>query len=131
MAKLHTTLKIKEEPLKWMQEIADYKGICFTDISYNAGLKGESYSRVAIADYNADGLNDILFNGKYLYKNENGLQFTEVSDSGGLADLNSNGGIFADFNKDGLLDFVSYSHSSQGRGDQLLKNNDNKSFKCE
>ena len=128
MAKLHTTLKIKEEPLQWMQKIAEYKGICFTDISYNAGLKGEGYSRVAIADYNADGLNDILFNGKYLYKNEGGLQFTEVSDSAGLADLNSSGGIFADFNKDGLLDLVSYSHSSQGRGDQLLKNNDNVKF---
>ncbi|HNZ33440.1 MAG TPA: CRTAC1 family protein [Candidatus Cloacimonas sp.] len=125
---LHRDLKIKEEPLQWMQKIANYKGICFEDLSDKANLNKKGYTRVALADYNSDGLVDILFNGKYLYKNTGNMQFSEVTDSVGLTDLHSNGGIFADFNKDGLLDFVSYSHSSVGRGDQLMKNIDNTSF---
>lgn len=128
MNRLRTELKIKEEPLKWMQNIAGYKGICFEDISDNANLAGKGYSRVALADYNSDGLIDILFNGKFLYKNAGKLQFIEVTDSAGCKDLNGSGGIFADFNKDGLLDFVSYSHSSDGQGDQLMKNMDNTRF---
>lgn len=128
ITKLHTDLKIKEEPLKWMRKMMNYKGICFEDKSENAGLNGKGYTRVALADYNSDGFTDILFNGKYLYRNEGKMKFTELTDSAGLANLSSNGGIFADFNKDGLLDLVSYSHSAEGRGDQLLKNMDNIRF---
>jgi len=126
--KLHTDLKIKEEPLQWMRNMMNYKGIRFEDKSENAGLYNKGYMRVALADYNSDGFTDILFNGKYLYRNEGKIKFTEVTDSAGLANLNSSGGIFADFNKDGLLDLVAYSHSTDGRGDQLLKNNDNVKF---
>ena len=126
--KLHTNLKIKEEPLQWMRNMMNYKGIRFEDKSENAGLYNKGYMRVALADYNSDGFTDILFNGKYLYRNEGKIKFTEVTDSAGLANLNSSGGIYADFNKDGLLDLVAYSHSTDGRGDQLLKNNDNVKF---
>ena len=126
--KLHTDLKIKEEPLQWMRNMMNYKGIRFEDKSENAGLYNKGYMRVALADYNSDGFTDILFNGKYLYRNEGKIKFTEVTDSAGLANLNSSGGIYADFNKDGLLDLVAYSHSTDGRGDQLLKNNDNVKF---
>ena len=126
--KLHTDLKIKEEPLQWMRNMMNYKGIRFEDKSENAGLYNKGYMRVALADYNSDGFTDILFNGKYLYRNEGKIKFTEVTNSAGLANLNSSGGIFADFNKDGLLDLVAYSHSTDGRGDQLLKNNDNVKF---
>ena len=126
--KLHTDLKIKEEPLQWMRNMMNYKGIRFEDKSENAGLYNKGYMRVALADYNSDGFTDILFNGKYLYRNEGKIKFTEVTDSAGLANLNSSGGIFADFNKDGLLDLVAYSHSTDGRGDKLLKNNDNVKF---
>ena len=126
--KLHTDLKIKEEPLQWMRNMMNYKGIRFEDKSENAGLYNKSYTRVALADYNSDGFTDILFNGKYLYRNEGKIKFTEVTNSAGLANLNSSGGIFADFNKDGLLDLVAYSQSADGRGDQLLKNNDNVKF---
>ena len=126
--KLHTDLKIKEEPLQWMRNMMNYKGIRFEDKSENAGLYNKGYMRVALADYNSDGFTDILFNGKYLYRNEGKIKFTEVTNSAGLANLNSSGGIFADFNKDGLLDLVAYSQSADGRGDQLLKNNDNVKF---
>ena len=45
---LHRDLKIKEEPLQWMQKIANYKGICFEDLSDKANLNKKG---VEIAQY--------------------------------------------------------------------------------
>lgn len=128
IATLRDELKLKDTPMVWMRKLMKYKGITFNDVSSEAGLDCKNYTRVALADYNNDSQTDILFNGKYLYRNEGGLRFSETTAEHGLADLNSAGGIFADFNKDGLLDLVSYSHAEDGSGDMLMKNMDNTRF---
>jgi len=125
---LQKDLKPSSSPLDWMRKLMNYRGICFDDYTATSGLAGKSYTRVALADYDNDGATDLLFNGRYLYKNDDSLSFSEVSEMAGLDKLNSAGGIFADFNKDGLLDFVAYGHSEDGNGDLLMKNMDNSRF---
>jgi len=125
---LHSELKVKTSVMDWMRKLYKYKGIVFEDVSEQAGLAGSSYNRVALGDYNADGLTDILFSGSHLLANTGDMNFEDVSESAGLNNLSSNGGLFADFNKDGKLDFVSYSQNADGDGDKLLKNMDNTRF---
>ena len=125
---IHEKQKIKLSLMDWMRSLKNYKGVEFVDLSQKAGLEGKNYSRVALGDYNNDGLIDILFSGKYLYRNEGNWSFSEVSQESGLAELSSAGGLFADFNKDGRLDLLSYGHAEDGSGDLLLKNMDNTRF---
>lgn len=125
---LHKELKIKLEPMQWARSLMKYKGIVFEDRSEDAGLKGKGYSRVAMGDYNSDGLLDLLFNGKYLYANKGNMSFADSTVAANLQNLNSNGGLFADFNRDGMLDILSLSHAEDSLGDRLMKNQDNKHF---
>ncbi len=125
---IHSDLRIKKPLIDWMRSLKKYKGIVFSDQSKQAGLEGKSFTRVALGDYNNDSLLDILFSGKYLYRNDNHFNFTDISQESGLTDVNSAGGIFADFNKDGYLDLLSYSHAEDGNGDLLLKNMENTRF---
>lgn len=117
-------LKIDDKPLSYLRKLFQYNSITFEDTN---ALPYARYSRVALADYDNDGLIDILLNGKHLYKNDGNFSFTAVQDSA-LASLNSSGGIFADFNKDGILDLVSISHSTTDEGDSLMKQNPDGSF---
>ena len=125
---IHASLGISTDTDTWMRKLMKYKGIVFADESSASGLNEKGYSRVALGDYNSDGLSDILFTGKYLYKNDGKMHFSDVSETANLSSLNSSGGLFADFNRDGLLDIVSLSHAEEGRGDQLLKNMDGTRF---
>ncbi len=128
ISNIHKELKIKQPIMNWMRKLSNYKGISFTDISDQAGLTGKGYSRVALADYNSDGLLDILFSGSTLLENSGEMNFTDVTDSVALGNVSGSGGLFADFNKDGKLDFVSYGHADDGSGDKLMKNMDNTRF---
>lgn len=125
---IHAELQISSSPMEWMREIMNYQGIVFDDVSEAAGISGKPYSRVALGDYNSDGMIDILFSGKYLYANLGNMAFADSSEAANLSSLNSSGGLFADFNKDGLLDIVSLSHSEDNNGERLMKNQDGNRF---
>lgn len=122
LTRIHKRLRIKQEPMAWARRLMNYRGIVFEDMTAVAGLDGNRESRVALADYDNDGLCDILLNGRRLYRNEGNWRFTDVTDKAGLADLKANGGLFADFNLDGRLDFMTISHSEERDGEQLIKN---------
>lgn len=125
IASILERLKIDSDPLNYLRNIFAYNGIIFEDTH---AMDGKRYTRVALADYNNDGKIDILFNGKYIYKNLGDFSFQPHPDSCLVQNLNSTGGIWADFNKDGYLDFVSISHASDGHGDALMKQNPDHSF---
>lgn len=128
LAFIFSDLKPDGELMDWIRSMYNYQGITFDDKTADAGLDGKRYTRISIGDYNANGTNDLLFNGKFLYRNEGDWQFTEVTAEANLDSLNSNGGLFADFNLDGKLDLVSLSHAETGQGEQLMKNMDNRHF---
>ncbi|GAB1467904.1 hypothetical protein MASR2M64_05960 [Candidatus Cloacimonadota bacterium] len=125
---IHKDLKLKSNPMQWMRELMGYKGIVFEDVSAASGLTDKGYSRVALADYNADGMIDILFSGSNLYANKGNMVFEDSTVVANLENLDSNGGLFADFNKDGLLDLVSFSSAEDGNGERLMKNMDGSRF---
>ncbi|MDY0150943.1 MAG: CRTAC1 family protein [Candidatus Cloacimonas sp.] len=125
---IHKELRIKEAPKVWQRKLMNYSGIVFGDASAASGLEGLGYTRVALGDYDADGLSDILFSGNYLYHNNGNMCFSDSSEAANLSKLNSSGGLFADFNRDGLLDLVSYSHAEDGMGEVLMKNMNGKRF---
>jgi len=109
---------IRQSPLEYLRQAFAYQGIIFEDTH---AFPNHRYTRVALADYDNDGLLDILFNGSDIYRNLGSFNFSAVSDSGAVARLQGNGGLWADFNKDGTLDFVSISHAADGNGDSLIK----------
>jgi hypothetical protein len=117
IARLLEGLGIQQSPLEYLRQTYGYQGITFED-SNGPDLP---YSRVAIADYDNDGLLDLLYNGNHIYHNEGDMYFKALSDSGAVASLNSNGGLWADFNLDGKLDIMSISHDADGNGEALLK----------
>ena len=128
LSTIHSELKISKDLMTWLRKLNKYQGITFDDKTTACGLDGKRYTRISIGDYNSDGRNDLLFNGKYLYRNEGNWQFSELTGEANLDSLNSNGGLFADFNLDGKLDLLSLSHAENGQGEQLLKNIDNSRF---
>ncbi len=128
LAAIHSELKISDSFITWLRKLNKYQGITFEDETTACGLNAKRYTRISIGDYNSDGMNDLLFNGKFLYRNEGNWQFTDTSAEANLDSLNSNGGLFADFNLDGKLDLVSLSHAENGQGEQLMKNMDNSRY---
>jgi hypothetical protein len=125
VSRILSELGENEEPMDYLRRIFDYDGIIFEDTK---SFAGQNYMRVALADYDNDGMIDILFNGRQIYRNEGDFVFSAHQDEYLVQSLNSSGGIWADFNKDGLLDFVSISHSDGGYGDALMKQNPDHSF---
>jgi hypothetical protein len=117
--------KINSDPISYLRDLFDYRGIVFED---SHAMEGKRYTRAALADYDNDGLVDILLDGKYIYRNLGDFNFEAHQDSFLAQNLSSSGGIWADFNRDGALDFVSISHNSEGKGDALMKQNPDASF---
>ena len=74
----------------------------FTDITAAAGIN--QFGRVAIADYDRDGDEDVLISGGYLWQNDGKAHFSYVSDALGLSGLAGGGGVWGDFDNDGRLD---------------------------
>ena len=137
IARLLANMKIQQSPEEHLRGIFEYDGIMFESqispfMAYTRQDPSEhvplTYTRVALADYDNDGLLDILLNGKHIFKNEGDWMMHTVSDSGAVASLASNGGLWADFNKDGTLDFMSISHNAEGNGEALLKGQGNGHF---
>ena len=87
----------------------DGNGI-FTDI--NAGLPGLDYGRVALVDYNCDGLLDVMLMGRdntnmtvtFIYKNEGNGVFTDIN--AGLPGVYQGSADWGDYNNDGYPDLL-------------------------
>ncbi|MEK7865777.1 MAG: FG-GAP-like repeat-containing protein [Planctomycetota bacterium] len=77
----------------------------FEDVTQAAGLTGCGAGRVAVGDYDADGFDDLLFQGA-LYRNDGKGVFVNVTKDAGLDGVGGAGALWADFDNDGLLDFV-------------------------
>lgn len=82
----------------------------FTDVTVSAGLAVEIYAMgVAVADYDNDGLPDILFTAvgqNRLFRNTGKGHFVDVTQKAGLAGRAafSTSAVWFDFDRDGLLD---------------------------
>jgi hypothetical protein len=84
----------------------------FTDVTERAGLAIEMYGMgVAVADYNNDGLPDILITAvgqSRLFRNMGGGHFLDVTEKSGLAGRKgfSTSALWFDFDRDGWLDLL-------------------------
>ena len=84
----------------------------FSDVTERAGLAVEMYGMgVAVADYDNDGLPDILITAvgqSRLFRNMGGGRFTDVTEKAGLGGRKgfSTSALWFDYNRDGLLDLL-------------------------
>ncbi len=76
-----------------------------------------NFSRLALADVDGDGFDDVMTNGPKLYLNAGDGSFTDVSESWLDGISGSNGGVFGDFDNDGDPDYF-----ATGTVDRLLRN---------
>ncbi|MFC1668554.1 FG-GAP-like repeat-containing protein [Chlamydiota bacterium] len=94
----------------------------FLDITSSVGLNNINGRRFAWGDYNNDGWQDLLIDGRTLLKNEKGTFINVSKEAFNDIELNGNGGIWGDFNNDGHLDFYMTS-SGKNKTGLFLKNN--------
>ena len=97
----------------------------FTDRTTGAGLSGLGFSRLAWGDFDADGFDDIMFNGGALFHNNRDGTFSDVSFSAGTRG-DFTGGAWGDYNNDGRLDF--YATAWRATWDTLFRNNGDGTF---
>lgn len=94
------------EVLNFARGRLGYMGITFTDVTEDYGLSNISAGRIAWGDYDNDGYQDMLLDGKRIFKNIEGENFRDESINILPKNMKGTGGIWADFNNDGKLDLV-------------------------
>ncbi len=98
----------------------------FRDVSEEAGIGG--IGRSAWGDFDNDGWEDFLVNGRTLYRNNGDGTFDNVSEQAGITDGNpSHGGTWGDFDNDGWLDFIAFTSNSE-RQEIIFRNNGDGTF---
>jgi hypothetical protein len=103
--------------------------VYFTNVSGPTGLEAYSGSYFAWGDYNDDGNQDLLVNGRRLLRNDGppGYAFTDVTVATGLDQTSRvNVGIWGDYDNDGDLDVYlaggGWTTSTPSRNDYLFRN---------
>jgi hypothetical protein len=103
----------KTDPKYWNRLYKNDGDGTFTDVTEQAGLKGDGYGMgVAVGDYDNDGHPDLYVTNlghNTLYHNNGNGTYSDVSEAAGIAGSGwSTGALFVDYDRDGLLDlFVS------------------------
>lgn len=99
-------LKNKSDILDHIRKTSGFDEIIFNDVTDESGLKDISAGRIAWGDYDNDGFQDMLLDGRRLFKNSEGKKFFEIT-SLSFPDTNaSGGGLWGDFDNDGDLDMI-------------------------
>jgi hypothetical protein len=97
----------------------------FVDETSSAGLDGVTATFVAWGDYDNNGLEDFVLDGRRLFQNQGGLTFTETTVAAGI-DPNGGGAgaAWADINNDGYLDLFcsGYTDTTGNSLDRLYLN---------
>ncbi len=107
--------------------LADERTV-FDDVTSQAGFPDElGRTRVAWGDYDGDGWEDLLLDGRMLWRNDQDGTFTDVTAAAGLGSINSVGGVWADYDNDGDLDFYAIVRSKTAR-DALWRNDGDGTF---
>lgn len=110
------------------RSMAGYRGITFTDVTEKIGLGGRKESRIAWADFNNDGYDDILLSGRVLFLNSRGDSFIDYTERSGISGNGVNGAVCADFDNDGNIDFYATSGGKSKQADRLWKGNGDGTF---
>lgn len=98
-------------------------GARFTDVTDQAGLRGEGFAfGAAVADYDNDGDKDLFVGGlhrNFLYRNDRGERFADVTESAGLSAVDDEfgplwavAGAWLDYDRDGILDLFVVNYLS-------------------
>lgn len=114
--------------MEYAREVAGYRGITFTDVTQKVGLSGRGESRIAWADVNNDGYDDILASGRVLFLNCGGDSFKDYTDSSGIEGGGARGAVCADFDNDGNIDFYAISGGKGEKTDRLWRGNGDGTF---
>ena len=95
----------------------------FTDVTAQAGLRGEAFAfGAAVADYDNDGDPDLFVGGlhrNFLYRNDGGKGFADVTESAGINAVDKEfgplwaiAGAWLDYDRDGFLDLLVVNYLS-------------------
>jgi hypothetical protein len=100
----------------------------FDDVTRSAGFPDNlGRTRVAWGDYDGDGWEDLLLDGRMLWRNQGDGTFRDVTSQVGLGSVASHGGVWADYDNDGDLDFYANVRSDTNR-DALWRNDGDGTF---
>jgi tetratricopeptide (TPR) repeat protein len=99
-------LKGKSDILDHVRKTSGFDEVIYNDLTDKYGLKDVSAGRIAWGDYDNDGYQDMLLDGRRLFKNAGGKSFIEIT-SLAFPDTNAaGGGLWGDFDNDGDLDMI-------------------------
>ncbi|MDP8267146.1 MAG: CRTAC1 family protein [Candidatus Tenebribacter davisii] len=90
----------------FIRKQVEYDDVVFSDATNVVGLENVRAGRIAWGDYNKDGFQDILLDGRRLFRNIKGAQFVEVTQAAFPDTICGNGGLWGDFDNDGDLDLI-------------------------
>ncbi|MGB9589406.1 MAG: CRTAC1 family protein, partial [Candidatus Hydrothermia bacterium] len=112
------------DPVAEVRRMLNYSGVVFSDRTADLGFPADMRAtRVAVGDYNRDGWDDLLIQGR-LFENRRGKGFTEVTDKVGLSGVSGSGALFLDYNADGWDDILIV-----GEAERLFRNEKARRFK--
>ena len=96
----------EDEYSDFIRKQVGYDEVVFFDVTSEIGMKNVRAGRVAWGDYNNDGFQDILLDGRRLFRNMKGVHFVEVTQAAFPDTIRGNGGLWGDFDNDGDLDII-------------------------